>query len=311
MPCQIRAREFGRGMSRLRNNPRWVGFFRAAGHAALLSISSWHARCSGLITRDEVGGVRMNWRGADPCDDVVRDLLRGVGTDRRAGAGLHRSLPPVGVPDGASRRRARAARLARATADGHAHRSLRRPRHVHACCWSCRRWRRGCVSSDLELHVAAVVGILHRPRRIVVFDRRRVRVAVDTAGDPGHGARHFRPRPARPVAGGVRRRGRGGPRSDGRACFAASASRCLSGRSCSRVFARNAPNAARPAGVGAMLRVLREEPVAWWLGALLFPDLWRLRRVLDLPADAAARAIRAVAGGRRISAPRASSSSRR
>ena len=35
-------------------------------------------------------------------------------------------------------------------------------------------------------------------------------------------------------------------------------------------LARNAPNAARPAGVGAMFRVLRSEPIAWWLGAFYF-----------------------------------------
>lgn len=35
-------------------------------------------------------------------------------------------------------------------------------------------------------------------------------------------------------------------------------------------LARNAPAAPRPAGVGAMLRVLRSEPVAWWLGAFYF-----------------------------------------
>ncbi len=35
-------------------------------------------------------------------------------------------------------------------------------------------------------------------------------------------------------------------------------------------FARNAPGAPRPAGFGAMVRVLREEPVAWWLGAFYF-----------------------------------------
>ena len=34
--------------------------------------------------------------------------------------------------------------------------------------------------------------------------------------------------------------------------------------------ARNRPNVPRPAGVGAMLRVLREQPVAWWLGAFYF-----------------------------------------
>jgi nitrate/nitrite transporter NarK len=36
------------------------------------------------------------------------------------------------------------------------------------------------------------------------------------------------------------------------------------------MLARNAPAAARPAGVGAMLRVLRSEPLAWWLGAFYF-----------------------------------------
>src|SRR5688572_13149372 len=34
--------------------------------------------------------------------------------------------------------------------------------------------------------------------------------------------------------------------------------------------ARNQPGAARPSGIGAMIRVLREEPVAWWLGAFYF-----------------------------------------
>jgi NNP family nitrate/nitrite transporter-like MFS transporter len=36
------------------------------------------------------------------------------------------------------------------------------------------------------------------------------------------------------------------------------------------VFARNKPGAARPAGVAAMIRVLRHEPMAWWLGAFYF-----------------------------------------
>jgi NNP family nitrate/nitrite transporter-like MFS transporter len=35
-------------------------------------------------------------------------------------------------------------------------------------------------------------------------------------------------------------------------------------------LARNAPGAPRPAGIGAMVRVLRTEPVAWWLGAFYF-----------------------------------------
>lgn len=36
------------------------------------------------------------------------------------------------------------------------------------------------------------------------------------------------------------------------------------------IFARNNPSAARPAGWTAMMRVLREEPVAWWLGVFYF-----------------------------------------
>jgi MFS transporter, NNP family, nitrate/nitrite transporter len=36
------------------------------------------------------------------------------------------------------------------------------------------------------------------------------------------------------------------------------------------LFARNNPAAARPAGLPAMLRVLRHEPIAWWLGAFYF-----------------------------------------
>ena len=36
------------------------------------------------------------------------------------------------------------------------------------------------------------------------------------------------------------------------------------------MLARNAPGAARPAGMAAMVRVLRTEPVAWWLGAFYF-----------------------------------------
>ena len=36
------------------------------------------------------------------------------------------------------------------------------------------------------------------------------------------------------------------------------------------LFARNNPAAARPASLAAMIRVLRHEPVAWWLGAFYF-----------------------------------------
>jgi len=68
------------------------------------------------------------------------------------------------------------------------------------------------------------------------------------------------------------------------------------------IAARNAPNASRPAGVSAMLRVLRSEPVAWWLGAFYFltfggfvafsiylPTLLRAQFGL-VPADAGFRA---------------------
>ena len=68
------------------------------------------------------------------------------------------------------------------------------------------------------------------------------------------------------------------------------------------VFARNNPVAARPANVAAMIRVLRHEPVAWWLGAFYFltfggfvafsiylPTLLRAQFGLP-PADAGFRA---------------------
>jgi nitrate/nitrite transporter NarK len=68
------------------------------------------------------------------------------------------------------------------------------------------------------------------------------------------------------------------------------------------LVARDKPGAARPAGVAAMLRVLRQEPVAWWLGAFYFvtfggfvafsiylPTLLRTQFGLS-PADAGFRA---------------------
>jgi NNP family nitrate/nitrite transporter-like MFS transporter len=68
------------------------------------------------------------------------------------------------------------------------------------------------------------------------------------------------------------------------------------------VLARNNPVAARPASVSAMVRVLRQEPVAWWLGAFYFltfggfvafsiylPTLLRTQFGLS-PADAGFRA---------------------
>ena len=36
------------------------------------------------------------------------------------------------------------------------------------------------------------------------------------------------------------------------------------------IFARNNASGARPAGVAAMIRVLRQEPMAWWLGSFYF-----------------------------------------
>jgi len=67
-------------------------------------------------------------------------------------------------------------------------------------------------------------------------------------------------------------------------------------------LARNNPVASRPASVAAMLRVLRQEPVAWWLGAFYFltfggfvafsiylPTLLRTQFGLS-PADAGFRA---------------------
>ena len=87
----------------------------------------------------------------------------------------------------------------------------------------------------------------------------------------------------------------GGVSGNRRRCF-------WSGRWSSRRWRETIPSRARPASVAAMLRVLRHEPVAWWLGAFYFltfggfvafsiylPTLLRTQFGLS-PADAGFRA---------------------
>ena len=226
---------------------------------------------------------------------------------RRSSHSLHADR----VADGAARRRAGAARIARAIADGHAHRSVRRPRRCSPCCSSCPRWRRGVVPLTTSYRRCWWLGVLHRPRGIVVRDRRGVRVALDAAGTAGHGARRLRSRHARPVARGVRRRRcrrrafgwqSGVSRHERRCCWSGPSSSCCSRATRRRGAAgrrrRDGARAARRADGVAARRVL-------------LPDVRRLRRVLDLPADAAARAVRPRRRPTPDSAPRASSCSRR
>ena len=57
------------------------------------------------------------------------------------------------------------------------------------------------------------------------------------------------------------------------------------------VFARNAVETVRPKSLSEMFGVLAHEPLAWALVGLLFSDLWRVRRLLDLPPDASSRSV--------------------
>ena len=211
--------------------------------------------------------------------------------------------------DRASRRRARAARLAGAAADGHADRSLRRPRDVHGAARGVRRRGVG-RAADHELRDRC-----SRRRSSSASPVRRLRSA------------------SRSCRGGRRRRGRA--RRSAFSVSASSASRLavFGGAVAAAAFGWQSGvsrRRRRAAGLGGRLRGVRAERadcgaagrrrrdgaraaaradrvVAW---RVLLPDLRRLRRVLDLPADAAARAVRAGAGRCRASAPRASSCSR-
>jgi MFS family permease len=64
------------------------------------------------------------------------------------------------------------------------------------------------------------------------------------------------------------------------------------------LLARNPPQPGRPGSFGAMTAILRRAPTAWLLGAFYFLTFRRLRRLLDLPTHAAARAVRTRASGR-------------
>ena len=144
--------------------------------------------------------------------------------------------------------------------------------------------------------------VLAGTRRIVVRDRRRLRLALDAARTPGQRARRLRPGQHRPVGGrvpgpGDRRaasgwtpcsRRRGHARGLGRRLLPARAQRSRASRDPARASA-------------SMLAVLATRATLVGAVRLLLPDLRRLRRVLDLPADAAARTkFRLCAGRRRL-----------
>ena len=160
-----------------------------------------------------------------------------------------------------------------------------------------RRVRR---AADRQLRLAARRGVPHRHGRIVVRGRRRLRVPLDAGGPAGHGARRLRARDAGAVAGRLRRPGRRGPPRLG---SGVSRHRRAAPRLGGRVLRcwRGIPR--RPARPATRRRddggpAARADRLA--ARRVLLPDLRRLRRVLDLPADAAARAVRPGARRRRI-----------
>ncbi len=118
----------------------------------------------------------------------------------------------------------------------------------------------------------------------------------------GTRARHLRPRTARPVRRGVRRRGCGRRFRLAGGVSRPSAWCCWCGRSCSRVFARNKPGAARPGRRGARCSAcLRHEPVAWWLGAFYFLTFGGFVAFSIYLPTLLARAVRPGSGRRRFS----------
>ncbi len=206
------------------------------------------------------------------------------------------------VADRAAGRRARAARVAGAPADGHADRSLRRTPGVHRRCSCSPRWPRSLVPLTVELR--------HAPRRRrsssawparpsrsgaafvsrwTPAARQGTALGVYGLGTMGQSLAVF----GGPVVGrGVR----AGKRCSGarRVALLVWAVRLLA------VRAESAQQPATPATVAAMLGVLRRAPDGLAARRLLLPDVRRLRRVLDLPADAAAHAVRPDAGGCRL-----------
>ena len=144
-----------------------------------------------------------------PRDDLVRPLVRRVGSRWRTRVGLHRPLRADRVSDRAAGGGAGAARLVGAAADGHADGSIRRTPRLHGAprVLLARRVRR---AADRQLRLAARGGVPHRHGRIVLRGRRGLRVPLDPGGSPGHGPRRLRPGDDGAIAGRLRRPGGGG-----------------------------------------------------------------------------------------------------
>ena len=163
------------------------------------------------ICRPRGRSCRLADARAGPRDDLVRALVRGVGSRWRTRLGLHRPLRPDRIPDRAAGGGAGAARLAGAAADGHADRSIRRTPRLHGAprVLVARRIRR---AADRQLRLTPGGGVPHRHGRIVLRGRRRVRVPLDAGGPAGHGPRRLRAGDDGAIAGGLRRAGgRGSP----------------------------------------------------------------------------------------------------
>ena len=145
------------------------------------------------ITRDEAGGVRMNWRAL-----ILATLSFAVSF---AAWGLIGGLAPVFTDLYHCRRRRRRCwsrcpvllgSLARLPMGMLTDRFGGRAMFTAAAGVSAAAaW---LVPLTTSYAVAAGVGVLHRAGRSSFADRRGVRVAVDAAGEAGHRARHFRPR---------------------------------------------------------------------------------------------------------------------
>ena len=225
-------------------------------------------------------------------------VVRRVGPRWRTGVCLHRPVQADRVADGAVGGGARAARLVGAVADGHADGSIRRTPRLHGAprvLLACRVRR----TADGQLRLTARGGVPDRHGRVVLRGRRGLRVPLDAGGSPGHGARRLRSGDDGAIAGRLRRPGGGG--SPGLGSGVPRHQRAAPGVGGGLLPVRaesaagRAPRHRRRDDRGPAARAHR-------LAArrLLLPDLRRLRRVLDLSADAAARAVRPGARGRRI-----------
>ena len=111
-----------------------------------------------------------------------------------------------------------------------------------------------------------------RAGRLVVRDRRRLRLALDAAGAPGQRARRLRPGQHRAVGGRISGPGARRAGWHGRRCFTASPSCWWFGRSPSRCWRAMLPRpaTAQRKGLGAMLEVLTREKLSWLLSAFYF-----------------------------------------